>query len=78
MVTINPLAVPKGQVFNCALSGEPARIICPECRLVYYKGPEERELDWIGIHHRICKIIVSLNETKAMFPSEEEREKTAE
>ena len=45
---------------------------CKKCRLTYYCDEEHQEIDFNGIHDKICQLIIPLR-TPVTFGSEEER-----
>mmetsp|Transcript_20654 Transcript_20654/g.36683 ORF Transcript_20654/g.36683 Transcript_20654/m.36683 type:complete len:361 (+) Transcript_20654:123-1205(+) len=75
---INPLAVPKGQSFVCEITGQPAKVMCRGCRLTFYRSHEEQDLDWRGIHKKICEHVATLRGKKKHFSSESERKEQIE
>lgn len=74
-MALNPLANPKGVKLNCELCSKPAFIFCTKCRVTYYCDEEHQNIDWIGIHEKICQLLIPL---RTVLPStcnsEEERE----
>jgi len=71
---VNPLANPKGVKLLCELCQKPALIQCTKCRLTYYCGAEHQNIDWIGIHQKICQLLVPLRTPVPVSSgSEEER-----
>lgn len=60
MAEINPLSNPKGVELRCELCAKPAYITCTKCRVTYYCDEEHQNIDWVGIHERICQLLVPL------------------
>lgn len=42
---------------------------------LYYSGPEHQKADWLGIHERICQLLMALRSPIPFLGSEEERQK---
>ncbi|XP_029292131.1 LOW QUALITY PROTEIN: zinc finger MYND domain-containing protein 12 [Cottoperca gobio] len=57
---IIPLALPKGTKKLCELCEGEARLQCTECRVTFYCGAEHQQADWVGIHERICQLLVRI------------------
>lgn len=74
MNTINPLANPKGVKLLCELCQKPAFVQCMDCRVTYYCGPEHQKTDWLGIHEKICQLLIPLRTPIPFLGSEEERQ----
>jgi len=55
-----PLANPKGVKLLCELCAKPAFISCTKCRVTYYCDEEHQNIDWIGIHEKICHHLPAL------------------
>lgn len=74
-MTLNPLANPKGVKLCCELCSKPAFISCTKCRVTYYCDAEHQNIDWLGIHEKICQLLIPLR-TAVPFTSgsEDERE----
>lgn len=75
VVDINPLALPRGKTLVCEICGQPAKLICPGCKLTYYCCKDHQTIDWQGIHEKTCKHIRALRSNKSVAGSEEERQK---
>ncbi|KAK3743403.1 hypothetical protein QZH41_011526 [Actinostola sp. cb2023] len=75
MNTINPLANPKGVKLCCELCQKPAFVQCTHCRVTYYCGPEHQKADWLGIHEKICQLLMALRSPIPFLSSEEDRQK---
>jgi len=74
-MAINPLANPKGIKLNCELCNKPAFIYCTKCRVTHYCDVEHQNIDWIGIHEKICQLLIPLKTPSlSTCNSEEERE----
>jgi len=74
-MSINPLANPKGVKLNCELCSKPALLFCTKCRVTYYCDTEHQNIDWIGIHEKICELLIPLKSPiTSTCNSEEERE----
>lgn len=56
-IPINPLSNPKGTKSLCELCQQTAILQCPQCRVTYYCGEKHHELDWEGIHCKICPLL---------------------
>jgi len=59
-MALNPLANPKGVKLQCELCAKPAFISCTKCRVTYYCDEEHQNIDWIGIHEKICHLLPAL------------------
>uniref|UniRef100_A0A3P8TAN0 Zinc finger, MYND-type containing 12 n=1 Tax=Amphiprion percula TaxID=161767 RepID=A0A3P8TAN0_AMPPE len=57
---IIPLASPKGPEKLCELCQRVARLQCTECRVTFYCDEEHQQADWVGIHRRICQLLVPI------------------
>ncbi|XP_074655007.1 zinc finger MYND domain-containing protein 12-like [Tubulanus polymorphus] len=74
-MTLNPLANPKGVKLVCELCQKPAFIQCTDCRVTYYCGVEHQRADWLGIHEKICQLLIPLRTATPFIASEEDRQK---
>ncbi|XP_054465811.1 zinc finger MYND domain-containing protein 12 [Anoplopoma fimbria] len=54
------LALPKGTEKVCELCQEPARLQCTDCLVTFYCDAEHQQADWVGIHERICQLLVPI------------------
>uniref|UniRef100_A0A672IHW9 MYND-type domain-containing protein n=1 Tax=Salarias fasciatus TaxID=181472 RepID=A0A672IHW9_SALFA len=59
---INPLALPKGTEKFCELCGKVARLQCAACQVTFYCDAEHQQADWVGIHKRICQLLVQIRD----------------
>ncbi|XP_030588620.1 zinc finger MYND domain-containing protein 12 isoform X2 [Archocentrus centrarchus] len=57
---IIPLALPKGAEKLCELCQREARLQCSKCRVTFYCDAEHQQADWVGIHKRICQLLVPI------------------
>ncbi|XP_063321114.1 zinc finger MYND domain-containing protein 12 [Pelmatolapia mariae] len=57
---IIPLALPKGAEKFCELCQREARLQCSKCRVTFYCAAEHQQADWVGIHKRICQLLVPI------------------
>ncbi|XP_018592094.2 zinc finger MYND domain-containing protein 12 [Scleropages formosus] len=57
---INPLALPKGQHKLCELCQKPAHVQCTKCRVTFYCNASHQQADWVGIHQKVCQLLVPL------------------
>ncbi|XP_034551469.1 zinc finger MYND domain-containing protein 12 [Notolabrus celidotus] len=57
---IIPLSLPKGTEKLCELCQRPANLQCSECRVTFYCDAEHQQADWLGIHWRICPMLIPL------------------
>lgn len=73
LATINPLASPKGVKFECEMCGKVACLQCPDCRVTYYCCKEHQQIDFKGIHEKICKLLAEIRSTPTLMGSERER-----
>lgn len=47
--------------------------------LIYYSGVEHQQADWVGIHEKICQLLIPLRSVRLSFlSSEEQRQKQEE
>ncbi|XP_068195440.1 zinc finger MYND domain-containing protein 12 [Antennarius striatus] len=44
----------------CELCGARAHLQCPKCRVTFYCNAEHQQADWVGIHERICELLVPI------------------
>lgn len=72
-MTLNPLANPKGVKLLCELCQKPAYLQCTSCRVTYYCSEEHQKVDLVGIHEKICSLLVPLRTPIPLVSSEEER-----
>lgn len=72
-MTLNPLSNPKGLKLLCELCQKPAFIQCTKCRVTYYCGIEHQKADWLGIHEKICQLLIPLRTPVPFMSSDEER-----
>ncbi|XP_077460201.1 zinc finger MYND domain-containing protein 12 [Stigmatopora argus] len=63
---IIPLALPKGTEKLCELCQKRAYLQCARCRVTYYCDGEHQQSDWIGIHKRICQLLIPIR-TPSLF-----------
>ncbi|XP_019743505.1 zinc finger MYND domain-containing protein 12 isoform X1 [Hippocampus comes] len=63
---IIPLALPKGTEKVCELCQKRAYLQCARCRVTYYCDAEHQHSDWIGIHKRICQLLIPIR-TPSLF-----------
>nr|XP_020476457.1 zinc finger MYND domain-containing protein 12 [Monopterus albus] len=57
---IIPLALPKGVKKLCELCQKEAHLQCTKCRVTFYCDAEHQQADWVGIHERICQLLVPI------------------
>ncbi|XP_051805225.1 zinc finger MYND domain-containing protein 12 [Acanthochromis polyacanthus] len=62
---IIPLAAHKGAEKLCELCQRVARLQCTECRVTFYCDAEHQQADWVGIHRRICQLLVPIRTQRA-------------
>ncbi|XP_030835586.1 zinc finger MYND domain-containing protein 12-like [Strongylocentrotus purpuratus] len=77
-MTLNPLSNPKGVKLLCELCQKPAFVQCTRCRVTYYCGVEHQQADWLGIHEKICQLLIPLRTTQVSFLSSEEQRRKQE
>ncbi|XP_049608861.1 zinc finger MYND domain-containing protein 12 isoform X2 [Syngnathus scovelli] len=63
---IIPLALPKGTEKLCELCQKRAYLQCGRCRVTYYCDADHQQSDWIGIHKRICQLLIPIR-TPSLF-----------
>uniref|UniRef100_UPI0037E7BFB2 zinc finger MYND domain-containing protein 12 n=1 Tax=Semicossyphus pulcher TaxID=241346 RepID=UPI0037E7BFB2 len=63
---INPLALPKGTKKLCELCQRAANLQCAACRVTFYCDAEHQQADWLGIHERICLLLIPIR-TPTLF-----------
>lgn len=73
MATLDPLANPKGVIRLCELCQKPAHIQCTKCRVTFYCGIEHQNVDFIGIHAKVCQLLIPLRTSVSFATSDEER-----
>uniref|UniRef100_A0A3B5KZH9 MYND-type domain-containing protein n=1 Tax=Xiphophorus couchianus TaxID=32473 RepID=A0A3B5KZH9_9TELE len=64
---IMPLAFPKGKEKYCELCQREAYIQCSECQVTFYCNADHQQADWVGIHERICQMLVPIRTMKDMY-----------
>ncbi|XP_047427015.1 zinc finger MYND domain-containing protein 12 [Mugil cephalus] len=57
---IIPLSLPKGKEKLCELCQREARLQCRKCGVTYYCDAEHQHDDWVGIHEKICQLLVPI------------------
>ncbi|CAL1605786.1 unnamed protein product [Knipowitschia caucasica] len=73
---IIPLALPKGTEKLCELCQSRAYLQCERCRVTYYCDVSHQFADWVGIHQRICELLVPVRvETLQSFTKQGRIEK---
>ncbi|XP_034029097.1 zinc finger MYND domain-containing protein 12 [Thalassophryne amazonica] len=60
---IFPLALPKGTKKLCELCQRRAKLQCVNCRVTFYCNQEHQQVDWSGIHERVCELLVPVRST---------------
>ncbi|XP_071394464.1 zinc finger MYND domain-containing protein 12 [Centroberyx affinis] len=71
---IIPLAIPKGAKKLCELCQKPAHLQCSKCRVTFYCDTEHQQADWVGIHERICQLLVPIRSPASFHPLQADRE----
>ncbi|XP_019944468.2 zinc finger MYND domain-containing protein 12 [Paralichthys olivaceus] len=61
-----PLALPRGAEKLCELCQGRAHLQCDKCRLTFYCNAEHQQADWVGIHQRICQLLIPIR-TPTLF-----------
>ncbi|XP_077370742.1 zinc finger MYND domain-containing protein 12 [Festucalex cinctus] len=69
---IIPLALPKRTEKLCELCQKRAYLQCARCRVTFYCDEEHQQSDWIGIHKRICQLLVPIR-TPSLFSMQRAR-----
>ncbi|XP_038062020.1 zinc finger MYND domain-containing protein 12-like [Patiria miniata] len=77
-MTLNPLSNPKGVKLLCELCQKPAFVQCTKCRVTFYCGVEHQQADWVGIHEKICQLLIPLRTPQLSFLSSEEQRRKKE
>nr|XP_046199616.1 zinc finger MYND domain-containing protein 12 isoform X1 [Oncorhynchus gorbuscha] len=57
---INPLANPRGAKKLCELCQNLAYLQCTKCRVTFYCDTEHQQADWVGIHEKICQLLIPI------------------
>ncbi|XP_029575541.1 zinc finger MYND domain-containing protein 12 [Salmo trutta] len=57
---INPLANPRGAKKQCELCQNLAHLQCTKCRVTFYCDMEHQQADWVGIHEKICQLLIPI------------------
>lgn len=57
---MNPLALPKATKKLCELCEGRAFLECSQCRVTFYCNVNHLVADWVGIHERICPLLVPI------------------
>ncbi|XP_070767212.1 zinc finger MYND domain-containing protein 12 [Enoplosus armatus] len=63
---IIPLSLPKGAEKLCELCQRRASLQCTKCRVTFYCDAEHQQADWVGIHEKICQLLVPIR-TQTLF-----------
>ncbi|XP_041802560.1 zinc finger MYND domain-containing protein 12 [Chelmon rostratus] len=63
---IIPLASSKGAEKLCEVCQSEAHLQCTKCRVTFYCDAEHQQADWVGIHERICQLLVPIR-TPTLF-----------
>uniref|UniRef100_A0A3Q3SNU9 Zinc finger, MYND-type containing 12 n=1 Tax=Mastacembelus armatus TaxID=205130 RepID=A0A3Q3SNU9_9TELE len=63
------LASPKGTDTFCELCQRRAHVQCSRCQVTFYCDAEHQRADWVGIHERICQLLVPLR-SPTLFSSQ--------
>uniref|UniRef100_A0A667WYF9 Zinc finger, MYND-type containing 12 n=1 Tax=Myripristis murdjan TaxID=586833 RepID=A0A667WYF9_9TELE len=71
---IIPLSIPKGVKKLCELCEKPAHLQCTKCRLTFYCGTEHQQADWVGIHDRICQLLVPIRSPAPFYSLQADRD----
>ncbi|XP_035502320.1 zinc finger MYND domain-containing protein 12 isoform X2 [Scophthalmus maximus] len=58
-----PLALPKGEERLCELCQKRAQLQCNLCRVTFYCDAEHQQADWLGIHEKICPLLIPIRTT---------------
>uniref|UniRef100_A0A673AUP0 Zinc finger, MYND-type containing 12 n=1 Tax=Sphaeramia orbicularis TaxID=375764 RepID=A0A673AUP0_9TELE len=58
--TIIPLALPKGTERFCELCQKRAYLECTGCHVTFYCDEDHQQADWVGIHERICQLLIPI------------------
>ncbi|KAM6241107.1 zinc finger MYND domain-containing protein 12 isoform 1-T1 [Porphyrio hochstetteri] len=58
---------------RCELCGAVARRRCGRCRLTYYCDADHQKADWVGIHEKICQLLIPIRTPLPSHLSEKER-----
>ncbi|KAM4571034.1 zinc finger MYND domain-containing protein 12 [Fundulus diaphanus] len=64
---IMPLAFPRGKEKFCELCKSEAYLQCTRCRVTFYCNAEHQQADWVGIHERICHLLVRIRTPTEMI-----------
>ncbi|XP_071331935.1 zinc finger MYND domain-containing protein 12 [Trachinotus anak] len=57
---IIPLALPRGAEKLCELCQRGAHLQCDKCRVTFYCDAEHQQADWVGIHEKICQLLIPI------------------
>ncbi|KAM6924400.1 zinc finger MYND domain-containing protein 12 [Xenentodon cancila] len=57
---IIPMALPKGMKKACELCQREAHLQCNRCLVTFYCCEAHQQADWVGIHERICQLLVPI------------------
>ncbi|MED6283237.1 hypothetical protein CHARACLAT_006784 [Characodon lateralis] len=57
---IMPLAFPRGKEKFCELCKREAYLQCTQCQVTFYCDAKHQQADWVGIHERICHLLVPI------------------
>ncbi|KAL1021265.1 hypothetical protein UPYG_G00010920 [Umbra pygmaea] len=61
--TLNPLANPRGAKKLCELCEKPSYLQCTKCRVTFYCDSEHQQADWVGIHEKVCQLLIPIRTT---------------
>ncbi|XP_054905970.1 zinc finger MYND domain-containing protein 12 isoform X2 [Poeciliopsis prolifica] len=66
-IDIMPLASPKGKEKYCELCQREAYLECAKCQVTFYCNADHQQADWVGVHERICQMLVPIRAVKDMY-----------
>ncbi|XP_043981988.1 zinc finger MYND domain-containing protein 12 isoform X1 [Gambusia affinis] len=66
-IEIMPLAFPKGKEKYCELCQREAYLECTKCQVTFYCNADHQQADWVGIHERICQMLVPIRTMKDIY-----------
>ena len=72
-ISINPLSATKGQKYLCEICGQPGVLACSICHVTYYCSSHHSNIDYIGIHEKICSLLLPLRTLTPIVSSEDDR-----
>ncbi|XP_010873899.1 zinc finger MYND domain-containing protein 12 isoform X1 [Esox lucius] len=72
--TLHTLANPKGVKKQCELCHKPAYLQCTKCRVTFYCDTDHQQADWVGIHEKVCQLLIPIRTTMPFHSLQADRD----